>query len=124
MQSLSNNFTPGAEHSLLLARLEDPRQGGINPLAVSRDEEALRTRQRRFLAATGITRGVALQVDRARRAVWMLRAGAPVPDVIHTLGYYDQAHLTHAMSRFIGRTPGQVARAEGQLSLLYKPDPL
>lgn len=87
-------------------------------------EVSLRTRQRRFLAATGIARGVALQVDRARRAVWMLRAGTPVPDVIHTLGYYDQAHLTHAMSRFIGRTPGQVARAEGQLSLLYKPDPL
>lgn len=86
-------------------------------------EVSLRTQQRRFLAATGMTRGAMLQIDRARRAVWMLRAGTPMPDVIHALGYYDQAHLTHAMARFIGRTPGQVARGQGQLSLLYKPDP-
>jgi AraC-like DNA-binding protein len=47
-----------------------------------------------------------------------------VLQVVHDMGYFDQAHLTRSLRHFIGRTPAQVARGEGQLSFLYKPDDL
>lgn len=81
-----------------------------------------RTEQRHFVRAAGLTQATARQIERARRAAWRLRSGEPVLDVVHDLGYYDQAHLTRALKHFVGRTPAQVARGEGQLSFLYKPD--
>jgi len=85
-------------------------------------EVSLRTQQRQILRATGITRITAQQISRVRRATWMLRSGIPALDVAHGLAYYDQAHLNRSLRRFVGLTPAQVARGEGQLSLLYKPD--
>lgn len=83
-----------------------------------------RTQQRHFLRASGISQATARQIERARRATWLLTAGMPILDVVHELGYFDQAHLTRALKHYIGRTPAQVARGEGQLSFLYKPEDL
>jgi methylphosphotriester-DNA--protein-cysteine methyltransferase len=83
-----------------------------------------RTEQRHFLRASGITRSTARQIERARRATYLLQTGVPVLQVVHDTGYFDQAHLTRSLQHFIGRTPAQVARGEGQLSFLYKPDDL
>lgn len=79
-----------------------------------------RTAERHFLAATGVTRGAARQIERARFAVRRLRAGASPADVAFEAGYFDQAHLTRALARFVGQTPGQVRSGERQLSFLYK----
>jgi hypothetical protein len=85
---------------------------------------SLRTEQRHFLRASGITQSTARQIERARRATYLLQAGVPVLQVVHDMGYFDQAHLTRSLRYFVGRTPAQVARGEGQLSFLYKPDDL
>lgn len=57
---------------------------------------------------------------RARRATQLLREGMPPGDVALEAGYFDQAHLTRALRQLIGLTPARVARAERQLSFLYK----
>lgn len=81
-----------------------------------------RTQQRRFLAATGITQTTIRQIERARQATRLLQQGVGVLDVVAAAGYFDQAHLTHALQRLVGLTPGQIARGEEQLSLLYNTD--
>lgn len=78
-----------------------------------------RTEQRRVLQVTGLTRGAIHQIVRARRAALLLRRGIPILDVVWQAGYYDQAHLTRSLRRFIGLTPARIARGEEQLSLLY-----
>jgi AraC-like DNA-binding protein len=78
-----------------------------------------RTEQRRVLQITGLTRGAICQIERARHATLMLRRGKTISDVVHEAGYYDQAHLTRSLQRFIGLTPARIARGEIQLSLLY-----
>jgi hypothetical protein len=81
-----------------------------------------RTVQRRFLAATGFTRSAVRQIDRARQAAVLLGQGEPSAEVIDRLGYFDQPHLAHSLSRFIGRTATALRDADvGEpLSLLYK----
>jgi Helix-turn-helix domain len=78
-----------------------------------------RTEQRHVLQVTGLTLGVICQIERARRATLLLKRGTPILDVVHEAGYYDQAHLTRSLQRFIGQTPARIARGEQQLSLLY-----
>jgi hypothetical protein len=80
---------------------------------------ATRTEQRRLLRVTGLRRGAIHQIERARRATCLLRQGRPILDVAHETGYYDQAHLTRSLQRFVGRSPGQIAQGDAQLSLLY-----
>jgi hypothetical protein len=81
-----------------------------------------RTVQRRFLAATGLTRGAAHRIHRARQAAVLIQRGTPAPEVVHRLGYFDQPHLARSLTRFIGRTATQLADPQqaGPLSLLYK----
>ncbi|MFC9636055.1 helix-turn-helix domain-containing protein [Streptomyces mirabilis] len=82
-----------------------------------------RTLQRRFVAATGLTRGTIRQIHRARQAAVLIQEGAPARDVVYRLGYFDQPHLARSLNRYIGRTATQLSapdRAE-PLSLLYKP---
>jgi helix-turn-helix protein len=81
-----------------------------------------RTVQRRFLAATGFTRSAVRQIDRARQAAVLLGQGEPSAEVIDRLGYFDQPHLAHSLSRFIGRTATALRDGDvGEpLSLLYK----
>ena len=78
-----------------------------------------RTEQRHLLQVTGLTLGTICQIERARRATLLLKRGIPIGDVVHETGYYDQAHLTRSLQRFIGQSPARIARGEQQLSLLY-----
>jgi AraC-like DNA-binding protein len=71
---------------------------------------SIRSLQYRFLRATGLTRKTIRQIERARGAVSPLERGTPIPDAAFELGYFDQAHLTNSLKRFVGRTPAQIAR--------------
>jgi Helix-turn-helix domain len=88
------------------------------------DRQALTARsvQRHFRYATGMTHGQFRQIERARHATNLLRAGSPILDVVHEAGYFDQAHLSRSLKVLIGQTPASVARQEAQLSFLYKTD--
>ncbi|MCT9934477.1 helix-turn-helix domain-containing protein [Planotetraspora sp. A-T 1434] len=81
-----------------------------------------RTVQRRFVAATGLTRGAIRQIDRARQAAVLIQDGMPTHEVIHRLGYFDQPHLARSLTRYIGRTATQLMDRDPSepLSLLYK----
>jgi hypothetical protein len=83
-------------------------------------ERSLRTSQRHVLEATGLTHSTIRQIERARHATNLLKQGVPILDAVFRAGYYDQAHLTRSLKRFIGQTPAQILRAEQQLSFLYK----
>lgn len=83
-----------------------------------------RSRQRHFLRATGITLARLSQIERARYATTLLQEGVSILDAVHQAGYFDQAHLTRSLTRFIGQTPARIARGGEQLSFLYKTTPL
>ena len=83
-------------------------------------EKSLRSAQRHFMRATGVTHNTIRQIERARHATSLLRQGASILDTVYQAGYYDQAHLTRSLKYLIGQTPAQIIRAEEQLSFLYK----
>jgi AraC-like DNA-binding protein len=87
---------------------------------------SLRTVQRRFLQAAGLTHGALLQIDRARFAARLLTQGVSILDTVDQAGYYDQPHLTRSLKSYIGFTPAQLISAERTqpLSFLYKNVPL
>jgi methylphosphotriester-DNA--protein-cysteine methyltransferase len=91
-------------------------------LGGARPDVCDRTLQRRFVAATGLTRGAVRQIQRARQAAVLLQEGLPAQDVVHRLGYFDQPHLARSLSRYIGRTATRLSSPDGAepLSLLYK----
>lgn len=76
-----------------------------------------RSVQRRFLRATGLTRGGVEQIARARHATLLLQKGTPIGDTVEQAGYYDQPHLNKALRRLIGRTPAQLLANEGTMPL-------
>ncbi len=80
----------------------------------------LRSVQRRFLQFTGLTRDAFRQIERARHAASLLQDGVGILDVVDQAGYFDQPHLNRALKRLVGPTPGDLARGQPQLSLLYK----
>ncbi len=82
-------------------------------------ELSLRSEQRHFLQATGVTRSSIRKIERARHATNLLKQGVSIVDTVHQAGYYDQAHLTRSLKMLIGQTPTQIFRAEAQLSYLY-----
>jgi hypothetical protein len=92
---------------------------GGDPQPLSR-----RSVQRHFLRATGVTHERFRQIERARYAADRLRDGVAILDVVHEAGYFDQAHLSRALRRVVGRTPASILRNEAQLSFLYKTRPL
>ncbi len=73
-------------------------------------EGSSRTVRQRFLRATGQTHSHIRQLERARRAVALLRRGVPILDTVEEAGYYDQPHLTRSLRRWIGHTPAQLSR--------------
>ncbi len=81
-----------------------------------------RTVQRRFLQATGLTHTALRQIERARLAVSLLTRGTSILDTVARAGYFDQAHLTHALKHYIGITPAQAMQRNRpqSLSFLYK----
>ena len=77
-----------------------------------------RTVERRFRAATGLTRGAVWQIERARTAAELLAAGDTAADLIVKLGYFDEPHLARALRTYVGRTVGQLrAGAGGAIAL-------
>ena len=93
-----------------------------------RTDFSLRSVQRRFLQAAGITQSTARQIERARYATVLLRAGVSVLDAVHQAGYVDQPHMIRSLKHFIGQTPTQIMHAgerseHTQLSFLYNTTP-
>ena len=85
----------------------------VVPAAVHDDvvELSTRTLERRVMRATGLTRGMIRQIQRAERAVDLLGRGVPALEVVRRAGYADQPHLTRSLKRFVGQTPSQIAIA-------------
>jgi hypothetical protein len=71
---------------------------------------SIRSLQYRFLQATGLTHKTIQQIERARSAVSLLERGTAISDTAFELGYFDQAHLSNSLKRFMGRTPAQIAQ--------------
>jgi AraC-like DNA-binding protein len=85
--------------------------------------QSVRSDQRHFLRATGLTYRAVRQIERARHAACLLRGGTSILDTVHEAGYFDQAHLTRSLRQLIGQTPVEIARGTRQLSFLYKTEP-
>jgi len=83
---------------------------------------SLRTVQRRFLRATGLSQNTINQIERARYATSLLKQSTPILDTVYQAGYFDQPHLTRSLKHFIGMTPAQIVDADRfeRLSFLYK----
>ncbi|MBE2271512.1 MAG: helix-turn-helix domain-containing protein [Anaerolinea sp.] len=75
-----------------------------------------RSLQYRFVQATGLAHKTIQQIERARRAAKLLEHGTRPLDAAFELGYFDQAHLTNSLRRFIGKTPVQIVQT-GALAL-------
>jgi AraC-like DNA-binding protein len=85
-----------------------------------RQKMSIRTAQRHFLQATGMTHSTIRQIERARHAANLLKQGVSILDTVSEAGYFDQAHLTRSLKCLIGQTPAQIVRGDKQLSYLYK----
>jgi AraC-like DNA-binding protein len=73
---------------------------------------SIRTVQRQFRRITGMTPHYYAQALRARQAAIMLRQGHPPVTVAHELGYADQFHMTHALKKFVGKTPREIMQED------------
>jgi hypothetical protein len=91
---------------LLRDELVESVAGG-QPRAIS-----VRSIQRHFLIAIGMTPKQFEQITRASRAVDLLRAGVAPAVVALEAGYSDQPHLTRALKSIMGQTPAAISRAE------------
>jgi hypothetical protein len=100
------------------------RDPAVDALVGGQPPQSLRSAQRRFLRATGLTHRAVRQIERARHATNLLRQGVSILDAVHDAGYFDQAHLTRSLKHLIGQTPGEIGRGRTQLSFLYKTEPL
>ncbi|MBM0202143.1 helix-turn-helix domain-containing protein [Micromonospora sp. STR1s_5] len=72
-----------------------------------------RTVERRFRAATGLTRGAVRQIERARAAAELLATGDATADVVAKLDYFDEPHLARALRCYLGRTVRQLREGTG-----------
>lgn len=73
-------------------------------------KESLRSIQRHFIQATGLTHRTIQQIERAQQAADLLEQGVSILDTVDQIGYADQSHLTRSLKRFIGQTPAQISR--------------
>jgi AraC-like DNA-binding protein len=73
---------------------------------------SVRSVQRRFLRATGLTHGAICQIERAQQAMALLGQGVSILDTVDQTGYADQPHLTRSLKRLVGQTPAQILRRE------------
>jgi AraC-like DNA-binding protein len=70
-----------------------------------------RTLRHRFLRTTGLSHNHIYQIERAQRAAALLQRGVPILETVYEAGYYDQAHLTRSLKRWVGHTPAQILRS-------------
>lgn len=70
-----------------------------------------RSLQRQCGAVYGYGPATLRRILRFRRAVDLLRAGRPVADTAHAVGYADQAHLSRQVRALAGITASQLASA-------------
>jgi hypothetical protein len=80
-----------------------------------------RALQYRFQRATGLTRKAVQQIQRAWQATALLEQGTPILEAVYQLGYFDQAHLTNSLKRYVGQTPAQISQALEPESLRFFP---
>ena len=70
-----------------------------------------RALQYRFQRATGLTRKAVQQIQRAWQATALLEQGCSILETAYQLGYFDQAHLTNSLRRYMGQTPAQISQS-------------
>ena len=85
---------------------------------------SVRSAQRHFLRATGLTHSTMRQIERARHATDLLKRGTSILDTVVEAGYFDQAHLCRSLKHRIGQTPTDIVGGTEQLSFLYKTEPV
>lgn len=90
------------------AVLRGQRQGRLAQSATPK--VSLRSIQRHFIQATGLTHRTIQQIERAQQAADLLEQGVSILDTVDQTGYADQPHLTRSLKRFIGQTPAQMSR--------------
>ena len=94
----------------------------IEPVLCNQPSDlSMRSVQRRFLKATGMSHTHARLIERARTATILLQQGLSIQNVVYKVGYFDQSHLIRDLKRFIGWTPAQImdSNQSRQLSFLY-----
>ena len=69
---------------------------------------SIRSVQRRFVRATGLTHNTIYQIERARKAASLLGQGVSILDAVDLAGYADQPHLTRSLKHYFGQTPAQI----------------
>ncbi len=89
------------------AVLRGQRQGRLAQRATPK--ASLRSIQRHFIQATGLTHRTIQQIERAQQAADLLEQGVSILDTVDQTGYADQSHLTRSLKRFIGQTPAQIS---------------
>jgi AraC-like DNA-binding protein len=90
-------------------------------LSGRKPKEGLRTVQRRFVRATGLSNKAILVTERAHAAAFLLRDGASILDTVAELGFADQPHLTRSLKRLLGVTPAQLASETCRTQLSFMP---
>lgn len=69
---------------------------------------AARTIQRHVVQTTGITRQRMASIKRAREAFILLQKGESIHEVVVSMGYVDQSHLTKSLRLLAGQTPAHI----------------
>ena len=96
--------------------------GALDTLDAAADMAGItvRTLDRRFERATGLTAALYLRLVRFHRARDAIKAGGErLSDVAAEAGYADQAHMTRDFRRFAGETP-KLVRRPGTFDPLYR----
>ena len=70
---------------------------------------SLRSIQRRFLRATGMTHSYFRQIQRARQAATLLQSGKSAVEAAVETNYADQPHMSRSLKRILGYTPTEIA---------------
>ena len=96
------------------------RDPAVDAVVGGQPPQSLRSAQRHFLRATGLTHRAIRQIERARYATNLLRQGTSILDTVYEAGYFDQPHLTRSLKLLVGQTPVELGQGAAQLSFLYK----
>ena len=104
------------------AAIAGMESGALASLDAAADAAGItvRTLDRRFERATGLTAAMYLRLVRFHRARDAIKAGAErLSDVAAEAGYADQAHMTRDFRRFAGETP-KLVRQPAAFDPLYR----